>query len=152
MRTLFLACFALALLSFCACEKDELTLAAQSAVPAAGIRSAGELSLIIAYGESQSDTIPVDSFIAVVYGFNQMSLQAWYGGSSAGSYIASTVTANHTGGALGILINPGRGGSSYTNKSSAQLSVSQGNIQALIQGGNIQAGGTSIVGEDMDGF
>lgn len=152
MRTLFLACFALALIGFCSCEKDEITSAANPTVPSAGIRSAGELSLIIAYGDSQTDTIVVDSFIAVVYGLNQMSLQAWYGGSSAGSYIASTVIANHSGGALGIHVNPGRGGSSYTYKSSAQLSVSQGNIQALIQDGNIQTGGTSIVGEDIDGI
>jgi hypothetical protein len=77
-------------LPFCSCEKDELN-AVKSDVPAASTRSSGELSLIVAYGDSQIDTIAVDSFIAVVYGFSLMSVQAWANGSSAGSYLATSV-------------------------------------------------------------
>ncbi len=146
-----MATMAVALMVFISCQKEE-TGAEVKNQTTASMRTSGDLSLIVQYNDNQTDTIVVDSFITVVYGLNQMSLHAWYGGSSAGSYIASTVTANHSGGALGIHVNPGRGGSSYTYKSSAQLSVSQGSIQALIQSGNIQTGGTSIVGEDMDGI
>ena len=151
MRTLLLACFALALLTFCSCEKDELN-AVKSDVPAASTRSSGELSLIVAYGDRQIDTIAVDSFIAVVYGFSLMSVQAWANGSSAGSYLATSVVANHSSSDLDLQTNPGRGGNSYTGKSSAQLLMSQGVISATIQGGNITTTCTSIVGEETEGI
>lgn len=151
MRTLFLACFALALLTFCSCEKDELP-GVKNDTPLASSRTSGELSLIVAYGENQVDTIEVDSFIAVVYGLSQMSVQAWADGSSAGSYLATSVLANHNTGDLDLQTNPGRGGNSYTGKSSAQLTMSQGVISATIQGGNITTTCTSIIGEETDGI
>lgn len=151
MRTLFLACFALALLTFCSCEKDELNVI-QTNAPAASNRSSGELSLIVAYGDNQVDTIVVDSFIAVVYGLNHMSVQAWEDGNSAGSYLATSVLASHSSNELDLQTNPGRGGNGYTGKSSAQLVMSQGAISATIQGGNITTTCTSIIGEETEGY
>lgn len=92
-----MATMAVALMVFISCQKEE-TGAEVKNQTTASMRTSGDLSLIVQYNDNQTDTIVVDSFITVVYGLNQMSLHAWYGGSSAGSYIASTVTANHSGG------------------------------------------------------
>ncbi len=149
MNKFLLAAMAVALTTLLSCSKEEN--AVNSIPMLAEGRTDGNLQLVVTYN-NQSDTVVVDSFHATVIGFNLFEVQAWSNGSLITDDQYTGLTATHSNDDMKLSLNPERGGAVYSDKSSLYLSASQGILQLSIQSGNITTSGTSIVGEDMDGF
>lgn len=149
MNKFLLAALLVALVTLLSCNKEENAVSSSHIL--SSIRTDGNLQLVVTYN-SQSDTVVVDSFHASAIGFNLMEVQAWSNGSLVTDDPYTSLTATHSNDNMYLNLDPDRGGTVYTNKSSLYLTASQGILQISIQTGNITTSGTSIIGEDADGL